>query len=75
MARGQRNKGVALATPPVQATQVDIGTPSKPTQCAALESRIRYLDQLARSGGNAQYMDWIANERKQARDQQFRIRC
>ena len=76
MASGQRNRGVALAAPPVQAARVDNNeTPSKPAQCIALDERIRYLDQLARTGGNAQYMDWIANERKQARDRQFGLRC
>jgi hypothetical protein len=75
MARGQRNRGGALAAPPMQAAQIDTGAPSKPAQCAALDSRIRYLDQLARSGGTAQYMDGIANERKQSRDVQFQIRC
>ena len=75
MASGQRNRGAALAAPPVQAARIENTTPSKPAQCTALDERIRYLDQLARAGGNAQYMDWIANERKQSRDLQFRIRC
>lgn len=75
LANSQRNRGAALSAPPVQAAGIDTGVPSKPAQCAALDERIRYLDQLARTGGNAQYMDWIANERKLARDQQFGMRC
>lgn len=75
MAQAQRAKSAALTTPPVQTTRVESSTPSKPSQCAALDARIHYLDQLGRAGGTAQYMDWIANERKQSRDQQFRMRC
>lgn len=75
IANGQRNRGAALSAAPVQAARIDTGGPSRSAQCAALDERIRYLDQLARTGGNAQYMDWIANERKQARDQQFGMRC
>lgn len=75
IASGQRNRGVALAAPPAQAARIENATPNKPAQCAALDERIRYLDQLARVGGTAQYMDWIAGERKQARDRQFGLRC
>ena len=75
MASGQRNRAVALAAPPVQASRVDNVAPGKSIECAALDERIHYLDQLGRTGGNAQYMDWIANERKQARDRQFGLRC
>ncbi|WP_367849578.1 hypothetical protein [Rhodoferax sp. WC2427] len=75
LAQGQRAKSAALAAPPVQTTRIESHTPSKASQCTELEGRIRYLDSWARAGGNASTMDWIANERKQSRDQQFRIRC
>lgn len=44
-------------------------------QCSALDERVRQLDAMARAGGDAGYMDWIALERKNARDRQFRLRC
>lgn len=44
-------------------------------QCSALDERVRQLDAMARAGGHAGYMDWIALERKKARDRQFRLRC
>lgn len=75
MAQGQRAKSAALAAPPEQTTRIESTAPSKASQCTALDARIRYLDQMARAGGNGQYMDWVANERKQSRDQQFRMRC
>ena len=43
--------------------------------CQWLESRITQLDSMARAGGPAQYLDWMAGERKKARDEQFRLRC
>ncbi|WP_326538605.1 hypothetical protein [Pseudorhodoferax sp.] len=44
-------------------------------QCRALDERVKQLDAMARAGGYAQHMDWIAHERKIARDRQFRLRC
>jgi hypothetical protein len=75
MARGQRDRGQALAAPPVQTVQPRPAGPTMKQRCEALDKHIRYLDQLARAGGSAAYMDWVANERKQGRDEQFRIRC
>nr|WP_315224478.1 hypothetical protein [uncultured Albidiferax sp.] len=75
LAQGQRARSAAVAAPPVQAPRMEPTAPSQASQCASLDGYIRYLDQLARAGGNGQTMDWIANERKQSRDQQFRIRC
>ncbi|WP_394791508.1 hypothetical protein [Rhodoferax sp.] len=75
LAKGQRDSSQVLTAPPAQATYTDSSQPSKASECTALDARIRYLDQLARAGGTAAYMDWIANERKQARDRQFRLHC
>lgn len=75
MAQAQRAKSAALTAPPEPTTRIESYTPSKASQCTALDARIRYLDQLARAGGNGQTMDWVANERKQSRDQQFRMCC
>jgi hypothetical protein len=78
MAQGQRDRSQAAAAPAPAPTPVQPPFPAAPDrsiQCASLEQRIRQLDQMARAGGTAQYMDWVANERKVARDQQFRLRC
>ena len=56
----------------------DTGIPAAPNKrhtCQWLESRITQLDSMARAGGPAQYLDWMAGERKKARDEQFRLRC
>lgn len=37
--------------------------------------RVKQLDAMARAGGHAQRMDWIAHEHKTARDRQFRLPC
>ena len=44
-------------------------------ECAWLEARIKYLDDLARQPQSGQVQDWIRDERKKARDRQFRVRC
>lgn len=44
-------------------------------RCSYLDDRVRQLDAMARAGGHAGYMDWLANERKKTRDAQFRLRC
>lgn len=44
-------------------------------RCSYLDDRVRQLDAMARAGGHAGYMDWIADERKKTRDEQFRLRC
>ena len=43
--------------------------------CAALETRIKYLDDEGRRGGSGYKMDWIRKERLDARNEQLRIRC
>lgn len=44
-------------------------------ECAWLDARIKYLDDLARQPQSGQMQDWLRDERKKARDRQFRIRC
>ena len=44
-------------------------------ECAALGERIRWVDAMARQPQGAQMQDWLANEKKMARDRQFRLRC
>ena len=43
--------------------------------CAQAEQRIKRLDDMARRGGSAQYMERIRAERKETRDWQFRAGC
>ncbi len=44
-------------------------------ECAELETRIKYLDSMARQPQSAQTQDWIREERKKARDRQVRTPC
>ena len=77
MAKGQRDKAANLQQPaPVQpGYQQQSPAPNKQLTCQSLESRIKQLDSMARAGGTAQQLDWIAARRKEARDEQFRLRC
>ena len=68
----------AAPTPPpmvaVQANPTNDATARK-TQCDALDLQIRHWDSMARQPQAAQTQVWISMQRKQARDQQFRIHC
>ena len=76
LAKAQRDRSQAAAAPlPAAVPQVGSALRDEPGQCVGLEERIRQLDQMARTGGTASYMDWVANERKLVRDRQFRLRC
>lgn len=45
------------------------------TRCEALEAKIASLDAMGRQPQTPQTYDWIRDERKKARDEQFRIPC
>lgn len=73
-ARRQRRQGLALAEVPTQAPY------SKPRddkgeQCKNLEARVQYLDAEGRRGGGHSTMEWLREERRKARDAQYRLRC
>ena len=48
---------------------------AKKLECDSLDARVQYLDSMSRQPQGAQTMDWIRDERKKARDRQFRIPC
>jgi hypothetical protein len=48
---------------------------AKKAECQALNAQIEHLDSLSRQPQSAQMQDWIKDERKKARDQQFRLPC
>lgn len=48
---------------------------SKKSECQWLDAQINNLDSMSRQPQGAQMMDWIRDERKNARDRQFRIPC
>ena len=47
----------------------------KKIECQSLDAHIQHLDSMSRQPQGAQMMDWIRDERKKARDRQFRIPC
>jgi hypothetical protein len=49
--------------------------PSKAAQCTALNGAITQFDTMARQPQSGQMQDWIAGEKKKARDRQFRLGC
>lgn len=48
---------------------------AKKLECQSLDARVQYLDSMGRQPQSGQTMDWIKDERKKARDRQFRIPC
>lgn len=47
----------------------------KKAECKALDARIEQLDSMSRQPQGASTQDWIRDERKKARDKQFRLLC
>ena len=48
---------------------------AKKAECQFLNAEIERLDALSRQPQSPQMQDWIRDERKKARDQQFRLSC
>jgi hypothetical protein len=76
IARQQRDRAQAIASEQVvpvatRPTRVNTNT----GECQALDERVNWLDSLGRIGGGGYTMDWIREERRKARDRQFRIGC
>ena len=47
----------------------------KKAECRSLDTQIERWDAMARQPQSAQTQDWIKDERKKARDKQFRLSC
>lgn len=62
---------------PVVVTQNDAAPAALAHQaeCQQLDAQIQRWDAMARQPQSGQMQDWISEQRKQARDRQFRIRC
>jgi hypothetical protein len=76
IAAEQRRNGAAAIQSTITVTQgTDAAAASKLSECKALDARVVQLDALARQPQSGQMQDWIASQRKEARDRQFRLRC
>ncbi|PLC07457.1 hypothetical protein CY658_10925 [Variovorax sp. RO1] len=51
------------------------GASGDTSRCAHFNERVAYYDRLARQPQSGASQSWIAEQRKEARDQQFRARC
>lgn len=51
------------------------GSNGDTSRCAHFNERVAYYDRLARQPQSGATQSWIAEQRKEARDQQFRARC
>lgn len=86
MTQANQNLMAAVTVPPVEQAAAPLSpglaqTNPGPdyaavkTECVWLETRIKYLDDLARQPNIAQTQDRFREERKTPRDRQFSIRC
>lgn len=78
IAKGQkRSAESAAAVPsyPSSARRADSAAASKKDNCQKLEDRVKQLDRQGRSGSRHYDLDWIREQRRLARDEQFRLRC
>lgn len=62
------------APPPPQSGNTVVQR-STTDECGSLEEHIRHLDSMARQPQSAAGQDRLAQQRKEARDRQFRLRC
>ncbi len=69
----QRPRTQPVKTFPPQAVRHT--QPSKSQACSALDERVVMLDSMGRAGSRYYDLDWVRRERKDARDQQYRLRC
>ena len=79
-ARDKRNAARANAAPVISggsSSQSSGGASAsnKAFQCDELNRRVNWLDGLGRAGGSGYTMDWIREERRLARDKQYRLGC
>lgn len=76
--RQQKDQAEALSTAPAQSfapQAVQRSQPSKSQACSALDERVVMLDSMGRAGSRYYDLDWVRRERKDARDQQYRLKC
>ena len=77
-ARSQKRSAEAAAAAPFypsNARTTDPVTPSNKDICNKLDERVKQLDRQGRAGSRLYDLDWIREQRRLARDEQFRLRC
>lgn len=71
MARSQKRNAESLTSVPYSSGAPGSQAPSNQSACQQLDERIKRLDSMARANSTP----WITEERRLARDKQFRLRC
>lgn len=75
--RQKRSAESATALPSYSsnARGADSAAVSKKDKCQKLEDRVNHLDRQGRAGSRLYDLDWIREQRRLVRDEQFRLRC
>jgi len=74
-ARAQHRAARVATAPPPVVYNTGPAQPSGKDECARLDARVAQLDSMGRAGSRHYDLEWVRRERKDARDQQFRLRC
>lgn len=71
----QMRAAQALTVAPAAQSIPQTPQPSPRQHCSLLDERVKQLDSMGRAGSLHYDLNWVRRERKEARDQQFRLRC
>lgn len=71
IARSQKRNAESLASATYPTGSPSTAAPSNRAACQQLDERIKWLDSMARANSTP----WITEERRLARDRQFRLHC
>lgn len=76
IARGQRDRAHENADEQTRNYGPPAAVESNHAECQAHEERVKWLDETCRSTAcSLPRLEWVREERRKARDQQFRLRC
>lgn len=74
MAEANQHAAASLARSQLTVSHGAVATSNK-AQCKELNAQIAHWDSMARQPQSGATQDWIRDQRKQVRDQQFALRC
>lgn len=75
IARAQRREANALSTPTRPTYRQAPRANMKAQQCAHLKARIQHLDNEGRRGGDSYTMEWLREERRNAKNAEHKLNC
>ena len=75
IAQGQRDQAHANAVEATMNFGPSAAVVSNQSECKGLDDWVKQLDEMGRKGSRYYNLDWVREQRREARDKQFRMRC